>query len=525
LHIIISGWSTVKLKNHLLAYGLIGALLATLVAGIGLVGTQRQAQALDQVLAATAAVHLSMDGDMMHDAIRADVLNAMLGMARADADRVAAATRELAEHSERFQKDFSALAQGGLAAPVRAQFDVVDPLLKRYVDDARQVVQPAAGSDPAAAGAALAGFMKSFTTLEEQIQKLDDLIAAHAVDTAAAAAGAAMQSTYWIGLSLLVVLVASALAARVLAGRLTRPLDAAVQVADRIAEGDLSRAVPRSDCLEINQLLLALDHMQGKLSHLTASVRQRAVSVAVASTQVHSTSDQLILNTQVHAATMGDSTEALQRISAEIQTNLRQTQQANQLAEGASRVAGRGGEVVGQVVETMRGINSTSRRIHDIIGVIDGIAFQTNILALNAAVEAARAGEQGRGFAVVASEVRSLAQRSANAAKEIKSLITASVEHVEHGTTLVDNAGATMQEIVTAIGQVRELMERLSRDSQAHAEGIDSVQRTVTRLDSATRENAGLVEDSARAAASLHGDADELVAAVASFKLHDPARA
>jgi methyl-accepting chemotaxis protein len=509
----------VKLKTHLLAYGLIGAVLATAVGAIGLVGTQRQARALDEVLAATAAVHKSMDGDMMHDAIRADVLGAMLAQAQGDQARVEIARRDLTQHGERFKADFVILKQGQLAPAVREQFTLVEPLLAHYLTDAQTLVQ-AGGTDPAVTTAALASFMTSFETLEQQIQRLDVLIETHAVDTAVAASEAARQSRYWIGLTLLAVLVASALAAGVVARQLTRPLGAAVQVADRIAEGDLTHAVPRSDCHEINQLLLALDSMQAKLSHLTASVRQRAETVAAASTQVHSTSDMLIQNTQVHAATMGDSTEALQRISAEIQTNLSQTHEANQLAEGASQVAGRGGEVVGQVVETMRGINSTSRRIHDIIGVIDGIAFQTNILALNAAVEAARAGEQGRGFAVVASEVRSLAQRSANAAKEIKSLITASVEHVEHGTTLVDNAGATMQEIVTAIGQVRELMERLSRDSQAHAEGIDSVQRTVTRLDSATRENAGLVEESARSAASLHDEASELMAAVASFKLH-----
>jgi methyl-accepting chemotaxis protein len=209
----------------------------------------------------------------------------------------------------------------------------------------------------------------------------------------------------------------------------------------------------------------------------------------------------------------------MEQLGSTVRQNADNARQANQLALNASTVATHGGEVVAQVVDTMRGINDSSRRIADIIGVIDGIAFQTNILALNAAVEAARAGEQGRGFAVVAGEVRSLAQRSADAAKEIKSLITASVERVEQGSQLVDQAGTTMEEVVTAIRRVTDIMGEISAASSEQASGVAQVGEAVTQMDHATQQNAALVEQSAAAAASLNQQAQDLVGAVAVFRL------
>jgi methyl-accepting chemotaxis protein len=207
-------------------------------------------------------------------------------------------------------------------------------------------------------------------------------------------------------------------------------------------------------------------------------------------------------------------------LSSTVQQNADNARKANQLAMNASTVAVRGGAVVGQVVETMKGINESSRRIADIIGVIDGIAFQTNILALNAAVEAARAGDQGRGFAVVASEVRSLAGRSAEAAKEIKSLISASVERVEFGTAQVNDAGATMDEVVASIQRVTDIMGEISAASGEQASGVSQVGEAITHMDQATQQNAALVEEMAAAASSLKSQADELVRGVAVFKLN-----
>jgi methyl-accepting chemotaxis protein len=209
----------------------------------------------------------------------------------------------------------------------------------------------------------------------------------------------------------------------------------------------------------------------------------------------------------------------MEELSATVRQNADNAKQANQLAQSASTVAIQGGEVVNQVVETMKGINNSSRKIADIIGVIDGIAFQTNILALNAAVEAARAGEQGRGFAVVASEVRSLAGRSADAAKEIKGLITDSVQRVEQGSTLVDQAGVTMTEVVRSIRRVTDIMGEISDASTEQSQGVAQVSEAVTHMDQATQQNAALVEQMAAAADSLKGQAKELVATVSVFKL------
>jgi methyl-accepting chemotaxis protein len=209
----------------------------------------------------------------------------------------------------------------------------------------------------------------------------------------------------------------------------------------------------------------------------------------------------------------------MEQLSSTVRQNADNARQANQLAVGASEVAAKGGAVVGEVVETMKGINDSSRQISDIIGVIDGISFQTNILALNAAVEAARAGEQGRGFAVVAGEVRNLAQRSAEAAKEIKGLIGASVERVGKGTALVDEAGARMTEIVASIQRVTDIMGEISAASHEQSDGVAQVGNAVTQMDQATQQNAALVEESAAAAASLKGQAERLVQAVAVFRL------
>ncbi|MDB5892883.1 MAG: hypothetical protein JWQ88_414 [Rhodoferax sp.] len=292
----------------------------------------------------------------------------------------------------------------------------------------------------------------------------------------------------------------------------------ALRVARAVAKGDLSMPIPlaRGDTTSV---MASLRDMQKSLGETVMLVRRNAEGVATASAEISHGNDDLSARTEQQASALQQTAASMEQLSSTVTQNADNARQANQLAMSASTVAVQGGAVVGQVVETMKGINESSNRIADIISVIDGIAFQTNILALNAAVEAARAGEQGRGFAVVASEVRSLAQRSAEAAKEIKVLISASVDRVAQGTLLVDRAGVTMQEVVGSIRRVTDIMGEISAASSEQSQGVAQVGAAVTQMDQATQQNAALVEESAAAAQSLRDQAQQLVAAVAVFRI------
>ena len=292
----------------------------------------------------------------------------------------------------------------------------------------------------------------------------------------------------------------------------------AADLARSVAAGDLSVAIALKPG-DTTSLMAQLKEMQSSLSKVVFSVRQNSESVATASSQIAQGNLDLSQRTEEQAAALEETAASMEQLSSTVKQNADNAKQANQLALSASTVAIQGGEVVGQVVNTMKAINDSSKKIADIISVIDGIAFQTNILALNAAVEAARAGEQGRGFAVVATEVRSLAGRSAEAAKEIKSLINASVERVKQGTTLVDQAGTTMTEVVSSIKRVTDIMGEISSASAEQSAGVSQVGEAVNQMDQVTQQNAALVEESAAAAESLKGQALQLVQTVAVFKL------
>ncbi|MBL8304477.1 MAG: CHASE3 domain-containing protein [Ideonella sp.] len=326
-----------------------------------------------------------------------------------------------------------------------------------------------------------------------------------------------------IGLCLLTAGLGAALARNIL-GQLGGEPRLAVDVADRVARGDLSVAVTLKEG-DTGSLMANLARMQSSLSQVVAQVRQNSDSVATASAQIAQGNQDLSSRTEQQASALQQTAATMEELGTTVRHNADSAKQANQLAIGASSVAAQGGEVVGRVVTTMQGISDSSRKIGDIIGVIDGIAFQTNILALNAAVEAARAGEQGRGFAVVAAEVRTLAQRSAEAAKEIKALIGRSVEQVEQGTVLVDQAGKTMGEIVGSIQRVSDIVAEITSASAEQSSGISQVGDAVSQMDQATQQNAALVEESAAAAESLKGQAGHLVQAVSVFKLSSEAKA
>ena len=303
---------------------------------------------------------------------------------------------------------------------------------------------------------------------------------------------------------------------------ITRPLGGepatVAESARAIARGDLTRPITVKPG-DQHSAVACMAEMQASLAQVVSNVRQNAESVATASAQIAQGNQDLSSRTEEQASALEETAASMEQLSTTVKHNADSAQQANQLAQSASTVAQQGGEVVSRVVNTMKEINESSHRIADIISVIDGIAFQTNILALNAAVEAARAGEQGRGFAVVAGEVRTLAQRSAEASKEIKGLITASVERVTAGNALVDQAGATMSEVVQAISHVNQIMADISRASAEQSSGVAQVGEAVAQMDQATQQNASLVEESAAAADSLRSQAQQLVQTVSVFKL------
>jgi methyl-accepting chemotaxis protein len=368
-------------------------------------------------------------------------------------------------------------------------------------------------------GMAPADYFKATTErIDAQFQLVDK--AFRTLDTLLAERVQTAQRGLALMLALVVVLgTAGTLFGLAVARSITRSLDQAVRVARAVAQGDLTVPVGPRGRDEPGQLLDALAAMQQQLVQVVGSVRGNAESVATASAQIAQGNADLSQRTEEQASALQQTAATMDELGSTVRNNADNARQADELARNASTVARQGGTVVGDVVATMKEIDDSSRRIAEIIGTIDGIAFQTNILALNAAVEAARAGEQGRGFAVVAGEVRALAQRSAEAAREIKGLIAASVERVERGSALVGRAGSTMADVVAAIERVTAVVAEISSASGEQARGISQVGEAVGQMDRTTQQNSALVEESAAAADSLRGQAAQLVQAVAAFRL------
>ncbi len=361
--------------------------------------------------------------------------------------------------------------------------------------------------------------LKAFTAANEALQNwweynvglaaTEKKVAQEEYDSAKLVAGLTTAFTVALGLFAAVLITRS----------ITRPLQRATEVARAVAEGDLTSHIEVQGKDETAQLLGALRDMNQGLVQIVGQVRLSSDSIATGSSEIATGNNDLSQRTEEQASNLEETAASMEQLAGTVKMNADTANHANDLAASASQAAARGGDVVQQVVGTMQDISTASRKIADIIGVIDGIAFQTNILALNAAVEAARAGEQGRGFAVVASEVRNLASRAADAAKEIKTLINASVEQVETGTQLVNNAGTSMTEIVSQVQRVSQMIHEISSSSHEQSMGITQVGEAVTQLDQVTQQNAALVEQSAAAAESLRHQAAQLAEVVRKFRL------
>jgi methyl-accepting chemotaxis protein len=431
-------------------------------------------------------------------------------------EKLTADTQATATGIETKVKRIEGLVQGDKN---RAQLATIAAASKAYNDKLAEIRELHRGGEPNVP----ALVDKDLRPLADKyLRSLDDLRTAMATQLAESQADTgslARASQVLLGVGTLIAVALGALLAFTVTRSIVQPVQRGKQAAEAIAGGDLTHPIDARGSDETGQLLQALAAMQSRLATIVGNVRHNAEGVATASVEIASGNNDLSARTEQQASALQQTAASMEQLGSTVRQNADSARTANQLAMSASTVAQQGGEVVAEVVETMKGINDSSRKIADIISVIDGIAFQTNILALNAAVEAARAGEQGRGFAVVAGEVRSLAGRSAEAAKEIKGLIGTSVERVERGTALVDKAGATMSEVVASIRRVTDIMGEISAASSEQSQGVSQVGEAITQMDQATQQNAALVEESAAAADSLKTQAGQLVDAVAVFRL------
>ncbi|MGJ7527677.1 methyl-accepting chemotaxis protein [Variovorax sp. GB1P17] len=402
----------------------------------------------------------------------------------------------------------------------REVYPVYEKLLAQYEIEHKKIIAVSHTQESEQATALSRGkSLQLSREINAALDKLTEVNVAGAIKAGNTADAVYAEARLWV-LGLLLGCVALGLALALWIARIVaRPLAEAVKVAQSVAAGDLTSRIEAQTTDETGLLLDALRGMNDSLVKIVGEVRTGTDTIATASSQIASGNQDLSSRTEEQASSLEQTAASMEELTSTVKQNADNARQANQLAVSASEVAVKGGSVVSQVVDTMGSINASSKKIVDIIGVIDGIAFQTNILALNAAVEAARAGEQGRGFAVVASEVRSLAQRSAAAAKEIKTLIGNSVEKVEEGSKQVAEAGRTMEEIVGSVKRVTDIMGEITAASQEQTSGIEQINQAITQMDQVTQQNAALVEEASAAAQSLQEQAGSLVQAVSIFKL------
>ncbi|MFJ3055864.1 methyl-accepting chemotaxis protein [Herbaspirillum sp. NPDC087042] len=515
---------SITLKNARIGIRLsIGfAIMVLLLVGIGLLGVSRMAELDDQMTSVTEDAYpktvLANDIILQENLILRSIRNLLL---ITDAQRIKQQDEIIDGAIKKIGTAIQALDHSINRPRGRELFEQIQKNRTQYIASSEMVLGLIRQGRRDEAIAAM--YSPAEQTLRQRyLDKVGELVSFQdqVMRDAAASVHAQYQQARNLTLGAIVaaVLLAVALASYLSVG-ITRPLRRAVQVAHTVANGDLTSRIEVDSRDETGQLLAALRTMNDKLKDIVTQVHQATETINTASGEIATGNLDLSSRTEEQASALEETASAMEELTSTVKQNADNARQANQLASSASDVAQRGGTVVGDVVQTMESINQSSQKIVDIIGVIDGIAFQTNILALNAAVEAARAGEQGRGFAVVASEVRSLAQRSASAAKEIKSLIADSVDKVGNGSRLVQQAGATMSEVVASVQRVTDVMAEITAASSEQSDGIAQVNHAVTQMDQNTQQNAALVEQAAAAAQALQEQARTLSSVVGVFRV------
>jgi len=504
--------SSLSLRSRLIVFALVGATVAGLVGATGLLGLQRSAAKTQLLEESTIAVRASMNADMKHDSMRAEIMRAAVAAQGGDAAVMADAEKEVAGHGKALLDSLARAAEKAPDATAAQALAVVLPAARRFTDLALATAAQIR-KQPDQAARALADFEPAFQQLVplmdasgQAIEAAAEAIAQQARDDARRVQ-AAMLAVLLVGLAAFAGF--SAWEVRGILQPLLG-LRGAVQQLNR-DDGDLSRRLPPAAVPEFAEVAVLFNRFLDKIARVVGDVQKAAGEISHASTQIAAGNQDLSQRTEQTAAGLQQAAASVEQITASVRQSAGVAGQANELA-------GRGGEAVARVVSTMAEIDTASHRIGEIIGVIDGIAFQTNILALNAAVEAARAGEQGRGFAVVAAEVRALAQRSAAAAREIKALIATSVEKVEAGDQYVKQAGATMGEILAGVQRVGTLIGEISAAAKEQSSGIVAVNEAVSGLDRSTQQNAALVEQTAAAASEMARQATLLAGTVSVFK-------
>jgi methyl-accepting chemotaxis protein len=507
------------IKKRLLLSNLATLAFVAIVGLIGFYAVRSLDGAMDAISSNGTAIKAQLQADQAHDALRSDVLAAMLAGAAGNADQLKQAREDAREHTANFTRLMGEMDALATSTELKAAMARVRPDVAAYLSSVGEMMK--LSSDAAAAQAGFEQFMQRFRTLEKSMGALSEAIEASSVATRAGGDQVVERSGQQIVGALVLSMIVSLAIGLLVARSIIRPLEETIEFAAGIATGDLgaSLAVGASDRTETGRLKHALTDMRDSLHRIVTQVRESTDTIATAAGQIASGNMDLSSRTEMQASSLEETAASIEELTSTVSQNADNARQANVLAASASEVALKGGDAVASVVQTMSAIEGASRKIVDIIAVIEAIAFQTNILALNAAVEAARAGEQGRGFAVVASEVRNLAQRANGAAKEISELIRASVHEVNLGSRLVGDAGTTMNDIVASVARVTDIMAEITSASSEQKSGIDQVNQAIVQIDSATQQNAALVEEAAAAAGSLQQQAADLADVVRVFKL------